>query len=95
LPFRLRPVRPTTLGLLRPPKTSEVVDTFAQQNSLKFWMRVILTGVGAGLSAALLYVVLKTVQHWAWPVPNVSLLQAAAASGPWRHVLVLLGAGLL
>jgi H+/Cl- antiporter ClcA len=58
-------------------------------------MAVILTGVGAGLSAALLYLVFQTVQHWAWPGSNVSLLQAAAASGPWRHVLVLLGAGLL
>jgi H+/Cl- antiporter ClcA len=71
------------------------VDTFANQNSLKFWVAVILTGVGAGLSAAMLYLVLQTVQHWAWPGSNVSLLQAAAASAPWRHVLVLLGAGLL
>jgi chloride channel protein, CIC family len=83
------------LGLLRPPTTLDVVDTFAKQNSLKFWLAVILTGVGAGLSAALLYVVLQTVQHWAWPGSNVSLLAAATASGPWRHVLVLLGAGLL
>jgi CIC family chloride channel protein len=83
------------LGLLLPPSTSDVVDTFANQNSLKFWVAVILTGVGAGLSAAMLYLVLQTVQHWAWPGSNVSLLQAAAASAPWRHVLVLLGAGLL
>jgi CIC family chloride channel protein len=37
------------LGLLRPPTTLDAVDTFAKQNSLKFWIAVILTGVGAGL----------------------------------------------
>lgn len=84
-----------SLGLLRPTSTLDTVDTFAKQNSLRFWMAVILTGVGAGLSAALLYLVFKTVQQWAWPGSNVSLLQAAAATAPWRHVLVLLGAGLL
>jgi H+/Cl- antiporter ClcA len=83
------------LGLLRPRSTLDSVDTFAKQNSLRFWVAVILTGVGAGLSAALLYLVFKTVQQWAWPGSNVSLLQAAAAGSAWRHVLVLLGAGLL
>lgn len=58
------------VGQFRPPTTLDVVDTFAKQNSLKFRMAVILTGAGAGLSAALLYVVLETVQHWAWPASN-------------------------
>jgi hypothetical protein len=37
----------------------DFVDTFAKQNSRKFWIAVILTGVCAGLSAALLYTVLQ------------------------------------
>jgi H+/Cl- antiporter ClcA len=57
---------------------------------------VVFTGIGAGLSAALLYLLLQWVQGLAWPgSTQESLLQAASVSAPWRHVAVLLGAGLL
>jgi H+/Cl- antiporter ClcA len=59
----------------------------------RFWLAVLLTGVGAGIAAALLTRLLEFVQHWAWPGP--SLLDAAAHADAWRHVLILLGAGVL
>jgi H+/Cl- antiporter ClcA len=54
---------------------------------------VLLTGAGAGIGAAVLTRLLQLVQHLVWPGPD--LLDAAAQAGAWRHVVVLLGAGLL
>jgi H+/Cl- antiporter ClcA len=59
----------------------------------RFWLAVLLTGVGAGIAGALLTRLLELVQHWVWPGPN--LLDAAAHADAWRHVLILLGAGVL
>jgi H+/Cl- antiporter ClcA len=61
--------------------------------ALAFWGVVILTGTGAGIGAALLTRLLQAVQHLMWPGPD--LLDAAAQAGPWRHVWILLGAGVL
>ena len=58
-----------------------------------FWGAVMLTGVGAGIAAAVLTRLLDTVQHFMWPGPNI--LDAAAQAASWRHVWVLLGAGVL
>jgi chloride channel protein, CIC family len=58
-----------------------------------FWLAVLLTGIGAGISAAVLTRLLQLVQHLAWPGPD--LLDAAASAGAARHIFVLLGAGLL
>ncbi len=67
-----------------------------EQNGIRFWIAVVFTGIGAGLSAALLYVLLQWVQELAWPGSSPgSLLHAASTGDPWRHVAVLLGAGLL
>jgi CIC family chloride channel protein len=77
-----------------PPASRVVADTFAAQNSLRFWIAVILTGVGTGLGAAFLYALFEWVQHLAWPGSG-GLLQAATAASPWRRVLVLLAAGAL
>jgi CIC family chloride channel protein len=61
--------------------------------ALAFWGVVILTGAGAGIGAALLTRLLQGVQHLMWPGPD--LLDAAAQATPWRHVWILLGAGVL
>lgn len=63
--------------------------------SARFWLAIVLTGVGAGVSAALLMTVLQTVQHLVWVDPGADLLDAAAHTAPWRHIAILLGAGLL
>ncbi|HEX4152134.1 MAG TPA: chloride channel protein [Steroidobacteraceae bacterium] len=51
------------------------------------------TGVGAGLSGAILMALLSLVQHRAWPGPHI--LDAAIHTDAWHHVGILLGAGLL
>ena len=81
-------------ALLAPPAIA-AADTFARQNGLKFWIAVILTGVGTGLCAAVLYILFESVQRFVWPGSDPSLIQGVASSGPGRHLSVLLGAGLL
>jgi H+/Cl- antiporter ClcA len=85
--------------LERAPATGSVGDripaTLAQAGAPGFWLAVLLTGVGTGVSAAVLTRLLEVVQHLVWPGSSASLLDAVAKAGVWRHLLVLLGAGLL
>jgi CIC family chloride channel protein len=60
----------------------------------RFWLAIVLTGLGTGASAAALMLILQAVQHTVWPGADMTLLDAASQATPWRHVLVLLGAGL-
>jgi len=59
----------------------------------RFWLAIVLTGLGTGASAAALTLILQAVQHAVWP--GATLLDAAAGAPPWRHIVVLLGAGLV
>ncbi len=68
--------------------------TLRQPGAVGFWLAIVLTGVGTGLGAAVLTRLLDLVQHLAWP-GDTSLLSAATAAGPWRHLLVLAAAGAL
>jgi chloride channel protein, CIC family len=70
-----------------------VPASLVQPGAVRFWVAVLLTGVGAGIGAAILTLLLELVQHVAWPGPD--LLDAAARAGAMRHIWVLLGAGLL
>ena len=75
---------------------AQVPGSLLDPGALRFWAAVVLNGVGAGLSAALLTALLKEVQGLAWGAYEPSALtEAARAAGPWRHILMLLGAGLL
>ena len=69
--------------------------TLTKPGAARFWLAMILTGIGAGASAAALTLLLLQVQHLAWPSANGELLDATTEAGVWRHILVLLGAGLL
>jgi len=60
-----------------------------------FWLAIILTGIGTGASPAALTLILQTVQQSVWPANGETLLDAAGQATPWRHILVLLGAGLV
>jgi chloride channel protein, CIC family len=71
----------------------KVPATLTRRGAVHFWLAVLLTGVGAGVAAAVLTRLLQWVQHLAWPGPD--LLAAAANAGAWRHVWILLAAGLL
>jgi H+/Cl- antiporter ClcA len=72
---------------------SDIPPTLTSPRAVPFWAAVLLTGIGAGVAAALLTTLLFVIQHRAWPAPHI--LDAAAQAGPWRHILILLGAGLL
>ncbi len=61
----------------------------------RFWLAIVLTGLGTGACAAALTLVLQAVQHFAWPGTAATFLDAADQSAPWRHIVVLLGAGLV
>jgi chloride channel protein, CIC family len=67
--------------------------TLLTQGAAGFWAAVVLTGVGAGIGAVVLTMLLGKVQHLLWPGPN--LLDAAAHADAWRHIAILLGAGAL
>lgn len=71
-----------------------VPATLAQPGAVGFWVAILLTGIATGISAAALMRLLEVVQHLAWPGPG-TLLDAAARAGAWRHILVLLGAGVI
>jgi H+/Cl- antiporter ClcA len=71
----------------------KIPATLTRPGAGRFWLAVLLTGIGAGISAAVLTRLLQLVQHLVWPGPD--LLDAAASAGALRHIVVLLGAGLL
>lgn len=69
--------------------------TVMQPGAAQFWLAVGVIGVGTGVSAVALTMLLQSVQHLLWPGSDTSLLDAAAHVGAWRHIWVLLGAGVL
>ena len=75
------------------PIDSSIPPTLTSSGALRFWGVVVLIGLGAGIAAGLLTKLLYLVQHLAWPGPHI--LDAAAQAAPWRHVWILLGAGVL
>jgi chloride channel protein, CIC family len=74
-------------------RAGPIPDTLRRPGAANFWAAVVLTGAGAGIAAAILTLLLQVVQQMVWPGPD--LLRAAEAAAAWRHILVLLGAGLL
>ena len=80
---------------MKPPhrRVADIPPTLLSKGAVGFWAAVILTGAGAGIGAVALTTLLETAQHVMWPGPN--LLDAATHASAWRHVWVLLGAGVL
>ena len=77
-----------------PPALSEQIPTrLTQPGALRFWMAAVLTGIATGLGAIALTRLLEWVQHLLWP--GHTLLDAAATASVQRHLLVLLGAGVV
>lgn len=60
-----------------------------------FWLALVLTGSGTGVAAAALTRLLEAVEHLCWRGSGEDLVRAAASAGPWRHVAILIGAGLV
>ena len=72
---------------------SSIPPTLRTPGATVFWMAVLLTGLGAGVAAAVLTNLLFAVQHLCWPGP--SLLDAAQRADVMHHLLILLAAGAL
>src|SRR5579859_1632775 len=72
-----------------------ISSTLAQPGAGRFWLAILLTGAGTGVAAAALTRLLEVVQQLAWKGNGHDLLSAAEQASPERHILVLLGAGLV
>jgi H+/Cl- antiporter ClcA len=72
-----------------------IPSTLARPGAAPFWLAVLLTGAGTGVAAAALTRLLEMVQHIMWNGSSTNLLDAAGHAGAGRHILVLLGAGVL
>jgi H+/Cl- antiporter ClcA len=78
------------------PNGGKVPATLADPGALNFWLAVALTGVFAGLGAAALTWLFKTVQELAWDAAEPSkLIEASRNASPSLHVAVLFAAGLV
>ncbi len=73
----------------------KIPTTFLQAGAVRFWLAVLCTGIGAGVSAMALTRLLEIVQHVVWAGSGTHILDAAGRAGAWRHVIVLLGAGVV
>ena len=69
--------------------------TLVQPGAWRFWLAVLLTGVGTGLAAAALTRLLEAVQRSVWHGSGTNLLEAASHASASRHLIVLLSAGVL
>jgi chloride channel protein, CIC family len=72
-----------------------IPSTLWRPGAGRFWLAVVLTGIGTGLGAAVLTRLLELTQHLAWNGSGTKILEAAEHASVARHLLVLLGAGLL
>ena len=75
---------------------AKVPATLLDPGALRFWLAVVLTGLAAGIGAALLTALLKEVQLISWGTSDPAKLgDAARRATAFRHIALLLGAGLL
>ena len=75
---------------------AKVPATLRDPGAIPFWIAVVLTGLCAGVGAALLTLLFDAVQELAWGAAEPSaLFEAARQASPERHVALLLGAGLV
>ncbi len=72
-----------------------IPSTLGHPGAAPFWLAVLLTGIGTGAVAAALTRLLEAVQRLMWSGPGTNLLDVAEHAGAWRHILILLGAGLV
>lgn len=79
----------------RPIDADRIPATLTRSGATRFWFAVLLTGIGTGVAAAALTRLLEIVQRFAWSGSGTNLLDAAEHASASRHMLVLLGAGLV
>ena len=78
-----------------PARGDVIPSTLARPGAAAFWLAVLLTGIGTGVAAAALTRLLEIVQRTMWGGSGTDLLNAAEQAGAERHILVLLGAGVV
>jgi CIC family chloride channel protein len=84
-----------TVGAAEPAPRDKVPATLRDPGGIRFWTAVVLTGLCAGLGAALLTLLFDAAQELAWGAAGpTALLEAARQASPQRHLGLLLGAGL-
>src|SRR6478752_5105983 len=84
-----------TPGAAGPAAGDRVPATLRDPGALRFWLAVVLTGLCAGLGAALLALLFDAAQALAWGAAEPSkLLEAAWRASPQRHLGLLFGAGI-
>ncbi len=87
-----------SIGTPETPSTSTpdgIPTTLMHPAAGRFWAAVVLTAVGTGAGTAALTRLLELVQYLAWHGSATNILAAAERAGAWRHLLVLVGAGLV
>ncbi len=77
-----------------PDRSGGIPPTLTQPGAARFWLAVVVTGVGAGLGAAVLTRLLDVVQRAVWPGAG-TFTETVARTSAWHHVGVLAAAGLL
>jgi len=80
---------------MQPQNSDAIPSTLARPGAGLFWAAVLLTGVGTGVAAAALTRLLEIVQRAMWGGSGTNLLEATEHVSAWRHVLVLLAAGIV
>jgi chloride channel protein, CIC family len=82
-------------GIPQPSTADSIPSTLHSPGAFHFWLAVLLTGAGTGLGAAALTRLLEVTQRIVWRGSPTDILEAAQHASAARHVLVLLGAGIL
>lgn len=72
-----------------------IPTTLGHPGALRFWIAVCLIGTSTGLAAAALTRLLEVVQRVAWQGSGTNILAAARGADLYRHLAVLLVAGIL
>lgn len=73
----------------------KIPATLQQPAAARFWLALTLTGISTGFGAAVLTRLLEWVQRHAWGGNGTDLLNAAQRADAWRHIAVLVGAGVV
>ena len=79
----------------QPPLRDQIPSSLGHPAAAVFWVAAVLTGVATGVAAAALTRLLELVQRVTWGGSGTNILDAAVRAGALRHVVVLLGAGLV
>ena len=66
----------------------QIPSALTSSGAIRFWLAVVLTGIGTGIGAAALTRLLELVQRLMWGGKGTDILDAAQHAGAWRRILV-------